>query len=140
VYAAAYLRERRIVLEKGLLSEPTLLRFIFVHELFHFVWMRLGNPAREEYSCLIAHEIQRLARGELGESSLVKKTGLPKDSQRPIKAPVWRDYVCESFCDSASHLLTGALVHEGSKLGRRWTDLRRAWFEQMLRDGRGLAV
>jgi hypothetical protein len=26
-------------------------RRVFVHELFHFVWLRTGNAARREYCC-----------------------------------------------------------------------------------------
>jgi hypothetical protein len=140
VYAAAFLRQRRIVLEAGLLSDPAVLRFIFVHELFHFVWMRLGNPIRVEYSGLITHEIKRRVRGELGESSAVKKAALGKAPQHSLPAAVWREYVCESFCDSAGSLFAGPPVHEGPRLGKTWTAIRKEWFEEKLAGERRWAV
>jgi len=140
VYAAAFLRQRRIVLESGLLSDPAVLRFIFVHELFHFVWMRLSNRVRDEYSRLIAYEMERGARGELGESSAVKKAAIGKGTPSGPVTALWRDYVCESFCDSAGCLFTGAPVHESAKLGKAWTAIRRHWFECKLAGERRWAI
>lgn len=132
VYAAAFLRQRRIILEASLLSDAALLRFIFVHELFHFVWMRLGNSARAEYSRLIAREFMSRARGELGESSAVKRAALGNATQGLLQSAAWREYVCESFCDSAGFLFTGASVHDDPKLGKTWTAIRRRWFDEKL--------
>ncbi len=41
VHGGAFLRERRILFDCTRAEFPR----IFVHELFHFVWLRAGNPA-----------------------------------------------------------------------------------------------
>ncbi len=48
------------------------------------------------------------------------------------RSAVWREYVCESFCDSAGALFTGTPVHDGPKLGKTWTAIRRKWFDEKL--------
>lgn len=126
------------MLESGLLADPAALQFIFVHEVFHFVWVRLGNRSRNEYGALLSEEIAGNARGELGESSGVKKAELRK--MQKVPSVLWRDYVCESFCDSAAWVFTGASVHAGFKLGKRWTAIRRDWFGDNLADERRWAV
>jgi hypothetical protein len=134
VYAASFIRQRRIVLETGLLSSPALLRFIFVHELFHFAWVRLGNRRRDEYSSLLLREIEANARGELGESSAVKKAELRLQTDFCLGSRIWRDYVCESFCDSAGSIFTEGPLHKGFELGKSWAALRREWFLRNLAD------
>ena len=128
VFAASFIRQRRIVLETGLRSNAAVLQFIFVHEVFHFAWVRLGNPARQEYSHLLTNELRHRARGELGESSAVKKAELHTGRELSSSSKLWRDYVCESFCDSAACLFVGGPVHDGARLGKRWSALRRDWF------------
>ena len=140
VYAATFIRQRRIVLETTLLSTPAVLRFIFAHELFHFAWVRLGNKKRAEYSCLLVHEMEQRARGELGESAAVKKAELRDQPEISPGGPLWRDYVCESFCDSAACIFGEGSVHEGVKLAKTWTVMRRDWFLQSLADGRRWAL
>ena len=134
VYAASFIRQRRIVIEQDLLSSPAVLRFIFVHELFHFVWVRLGNTRRGEYSRLLMAELAGKARGELGESSAVKKAELQLDHELSPGSKLWRDYACESFCDSAASIFTEGPVHEGARLGKAWSKLRRQWLLQKLAD------
>jgi hypothetical protein len=73
VYAAAFIRERRIVLETDLARDPGCLRAIVVHEAFHFVWARLGNHRRRSFESLLQMEASGHARGELGESAAVAK-------------------------------------------------------------------
>lgn len=140
VYAASFIRQRRIVLETGLLSTPAALRFIFVHELFHFAWLRLGNTRRAEYSTLLTRELDGKARGELGESSAVKKAEVRFERNICPQSQVWRDYLCESFCDSAACLFGGGPVHDGVKLANTWTVLRRDWFLQSLAEKRSWPV
>src|SRR5689334_19164658 len=53
VYAASFVRERRIVLGTELFRSQALLRLILVHEVFHFAWPRLSNAARAEYIALL---------------------------------------------------------------------------------------
>jgi len=59
-----------------------------------------------------------VARGELVESSSVKKT--------PACTP---DYVCESFCDTAAWLYAGVHHSPDFTLAARWRNFRRSWFE-----------
>jgi hypothetical protein len=106
------------VLETELLQTADL-PLIFLHELFHFAWARLGNAKRASYSALVAAELRRGARGELGESSAVRKQ----------LAPSTRDYVCESFCDTAAWLFVPGAQRRRVTLAPRWRKLRRAWFE-----------
>jgi len=44
----------------------------------------------------------------------------------------WREYACESFCDSAACLLGGAGDHEEFTLARRVRENRRRWFQSLL--------
>jgi hypothetical protein len=124
VHAASFVRERRIVLETELLRNPRLLRLILVHELFHFIWVRLGNARRATYAALIQAEIEAGARGELGESSETKKA-----TCGPAGTLAWRDYVCESFCDTAAFFYAGVRRHSTFTLAKRWIRRRRNWFD-----------
>lgn len=134
VHAAAFLRERRIVLEAGLLRSPRNLSRILVHELFHFVWLRLGNARRRSFGALLASEIRRRARGELGWSAQMRKTLLhPED---PVTRPRrWREYVCESFCDSAARIYSNQRRHSEYTLARLFRERRRRWFKNALSGG-----
>jgi hypothetical protein len=131
VHAAAFLRRREIVLETGLLLRPRLLRLILVHEIFHFVWLRLGNQRRAEFSAILAAERRGNARGELGESARAKKESLARgDALRNSRA--WRDYICESFCDTAAWLYSGVRQDRVVRLAKRWRDARERWFHGTL--------
>jgi hypothetical protein len=124
VHAASFIRHRHIVLESGLLRNERLLRLILIHELFHFVWVRLSNARRAEFSRLLQHEFALRARGELGESAGSKK------ATRPLSGtPAWREYVCESFCDTAAFVYCGFDRHGVFTLANRWATRRRCWFE-----------
>jgi hypothetical protein len=127
VYAASFICERRIVLEEKLLRQKRLFRLILVHELFHFVWARLGNEKRSAFSRLLAAERKARARGELGESAQVRKDLLNV-------ADCWRDYVCESFCDTAAWFYARVRKHESFTLAKRWQVRRAAWFSSRLSD------
>jgi hypothetical protein len=125
VHAASFIRERRIVVDTRLLRHPRQLRLILVHELFHFVWARLSNVKRAAFAALLETELSAGARGELGESAEVKKSARPV-----VGSTAWRDYVCESFCDTAACIYAGLKAHPAFTLGKRWTARRRAWFNQ----------
>lgn len=129
VYAAAFLRRREIMLRTELLAQPNFFRFILVHELFHFVWLRLGNRRRAEFADLIRCERACRSRGELGESSALKRECLPGNSN------AWRDYLCEAFCDTAAWLYSGVRRHSAFTLAKRWRHRRIAWFEAAFRAG-----
>jgi len=126
VHAATFIRERRIVLESRLLHSPKQLRLILIHELFHFVWARLNNRSRNEYAALLQNERRLAAHGELGESSSVKKESLDRNVRR------WREYVCESFCDTAAWLHAGVPECEHYTLATRFRQRRAAWFNTTL--------
>ena len=59
VHAGSFLRRRRIVLDAALKAKPRELARILTHELFHFAWLRLGNPKRREFEDLLRGEIRR---------------------------------------------------------------------------------
>ena len=126
VHAGSFIRKREIVLESELRDEPEELARIFVHELFHFVWVRLGNPRRESYERMISNEIVRRARGELGWSAQERKSRL---NSALINA-AWKAYVCESFCDTAAFLYSGCNSHEEFTLAERWRQKRVRWFDE----------
>ena len=123
VHAASFIRRRRIVLESRLLRSRRLFRLILLHEIFHFVWTRFGNSTRASFSDLLEDEFAAGARGELGESALTKKERRPLPGTR-----AWRDYVCESFCDTAAFLYSGFKTHPAFTLRNRWISRRRSWF------------
>jgi hypothetical protein len=118
VHAASFIRRREIILESELLTKPAL-PHIVVHEIFHFVWARLSNATRASFSALLAEELRGHARGELGESAAVRKQ-IDKHS---------RDYVCESFCDTAAWLYAARGTRRTATLAERWRTRRRLWFE-----------
>jgi hypothetical protein len=131
VHAGAFPRRREIVLGSELLGEPRELGRILLHELFHFVWLRAGGPLRRSWEAVLEAEQRRRARGELGWSSEGRKSQLtPKDCERRSRR--WREYACESFCDSAAWLLGGISEHEEFTLARRFREVRRLWFEALL--------
>ena len=110
-HAATYLRERRMVIEEALMADPEDFARIFVHELFHFVWLRLGNVKRRSYERLLARELRRRAVGELGWSAEWRK-GLLARRDRILRTRRWREYCCESFCDTAAWLYAGVAGHD----------------------------
>ena len=127
VHAATFLRRRRIVLDTELPGDPRELARILIHEIFHFVWLRLGNARRGSFDTLLAAELRRRARGELGWSAELRKGKLtPVD--REIRTRRWREYVCESFCDSAAWLFSSAGRHAEFTLAGEFRRKRRQWF------------
>lgn len=134
MYAAAFIRERRIVLESTLRSRK--LRFILAHELFHFVWARLGNALRRAFAELLIKELQEGARGELGESAEVKKQKVVSGKRWKTMDRLWRDYACESFCDTAAWLYSGRVEAPEYQLANRWKARRRGWFHSVFEQSR----
>jgi hypothetical protein len=131
VHAAGFLRGRRVVLDEALRRRPGELSRILIHELFHFVWLRAGNPARRSWERLLAGEADRGARGELGWSAERNKLELaPRD--RRLRTRAWREYVCESFCDSAAWMWSRRSGHSEYTLAPRYRRKRREWFLDFL--------
>ncbi len=127
VHAGSFLRRREIVLDSALLARPPEMLRILTHELYHFVWLRLGNAARRSYEDLVAGECRGGMRGELGWSSQWRKDALSL-RDRTQRTRRWREYVCESFCDTASWLIGGTGRHPEYTLERPARERRRAWF------------
>lgn len=125
VHAASFIRDRRIVVGSCLLDDPREFRLILIHELFHFVWARVGNRKRAEFGRILEDERNAHARGELGESAALKK------SARPLPGSfAWRDYACESFCDTAAFVYAGFDTHPNFTLAKGWTRRRQRWFSE----------
>jgi len=124
VHAGAFLRERRIALDCAAAE----FRRILTHELFHFVWWRAGNPARRSFERLLEREWRADARGELGWSAEWRKLALREGDLRR-RTRRWREYCCESFCDTAAWLYGDAPWHKEWTLPRRFRPARRAWLE-----------
>ena len=121
MFAGSFLRKREIVLDSALLGDADERARILVHELFHFVWLRLGNADRASWGAVLEIERGSRARGELGWSSQWRKQALP--------GGLWRDYVCESFCDTAAWMYAELQNHAEFTLAARWCQKRKQWFE-----------
>jgi hypothetical protein len=131
IHAGAYLRRRRLVVDRLLLEQPGELARILVHEIGHFVWLRLGNRLRRSYEELVRHEFDQRARGELGWSSELRKTAITNlDIESQTRN--WRSYLCESFCDTLAWRYCGLRKHAEFTLSTRCRKWRRDWLEDTL--------
>jgi len=128
VYAGTFIRKRRMVLDLELAGKPKELVRILAHELFHFVWTRLGNQRRRSYEELLQRERGQHARGELGWSAESRKSILTHHPPPTSHNPLYRDYVCESFCDTAAWLYSGIARHPEFTLAQRHRKRRAEWF------------
>lgn len=131
VFAGSFIRKREIILDQELERQPRELARILVHELFHFAWVRLGNPARRSYEEIVRREWKQRARGELGWSAELRKNALSR-SPRPHPL-LWRDYLCESFCDTAAWFYSGVRRHPEYTLAARHRARRAEWFHAAFR-------
>jgi len=131
VHAGTFVRERRMAFHCSRKEFPR----IFVHELFHFIWARLGNPARRSYERLVNGEWQAGARGELGWSAEWRKRALAAGDVQS-RSRRWREYCCESFCDTAAWLYSGVRRHHEFTLTCGCRARRRTWFAQRIESGR----
>jgi hypothetical protein len=130
VHAGTFLRERRIVFDCAAREFAR----IFIHELFHFVWWKAGNPARRSFERLLAGEWKAGARGELGWSAEWRKDALRAADVRG-RSRRWREYCAESFCDTAAWLYSGCRRHAEFTLERRFRAGRRACLERFVNRG-----
>lgn len=129
MHAASFVPRRQIVIDQPLLERPRELARILYHEVFHFVWARLGNPLRQSYEEMLRREWAEGARGELGWSAEMRKLALAEGKPWAARGRRWADYVCESFCDSAAWFcLSGRGRHEEWTLKPRFRQRRRRWF------------
>jgi len=115
--AGADIRRRVIYLHPSLKRRAAEYRRILTHEMFHFVWVRLGNPKRAAWRDLLRAELAANARGELGWSSEWRKAELPAR---------FDEYTCEAFCDTAAWVFAGGESEEYT-LAPKWRERRRAW-------------
>ena len=108
-HAASFLPERYIVLHASLFRKRVELGRILYHELCHFLWPRLGNPRRALFAALLQKEIEQGMGGELGYSSEWRKEALLARKQTGVRIVPrkWREYACESFCDTGAYVLLG---------------------------------
>lgn len=127
VHAGSFLRERRIAVNCSEREFPR----IFVHEVFHFVWLRLGNAARRSFEELVEAELVAGARGELGWSAEWRKLEIDAHD-RTARTRRWREYCCEAFCDTAAWRYAGLSSHPEFTLAERYRSRRRRWLEQNL--------
>ena len=133
VFAGSFIRKREIILDQELARQPRELARILVHEVFHFAWVRLGNPARRSYEDLLRQEWKQRARGELGWSAELRKIALSQSSL--AHNPLWREYLCESFCDTAAWLFSGVRRHPEYTLAARYRARRAEWFRDAFAGG-----
>jgi len=129
--AASHTRRRVILLDSELLETRGEFERILVHEIFHFVWVRLSNSVRRSWEKVLATEIEEGAAGELGWSAEWRKMKLSKSAPRR-RTVAWRRYACESFCDTAAWLYSGLARHEDFTLPTARRRLRREWFNRNL--------
>ncbi|MCL4401172.1 MAG: hypothetical protein M1436_00710 [Acidobacteria bacterium] len=127
VHGGAFLRERRITFAAELRHNAREFARIFVHELFHFAWVRLGNPARRSWERVLAREFASGAAGELGWSAEWRKAEVTA-RDRVLRTRRWREYCCESFCDSAAWLFAGLRSHPEWTLEAVFRARRSRWF------------
>lgn len=131
VHAGSFLHKRKIILETELLRTPHRLARIFVHEVFHFVWWKLGPDRRAEYASLIAREIRTGVEGELGWSAECRKKQLTSQDVR-LRSARWKLYVCESFCDTAAWMFGGRRRYAEATLPFEQREQRKRWIAHAL--------
>ena len=124
IHAASFLRQRQIVFDTQLKQDPQELSRIYAHELAHFAWVRLGNARRRSWEALLDGEGMG---GELGWSAEWRKQALSAADRRR-RTRRWREYVCESFCDTAAWLFSDARRSGEFTLPVRARRARRRWF------------
>jgi len=115
---------RLVLLDSEVLEQRGDFERILVHEIFHFAWLRLGNKKRRAFEQLVSHEIKNGARGELGWSAESRRRKLTlRDRQNRTRR--WREYCCESFCDTGAWLYSGVRKHDEFTLALRLRKARR---------------
>ncbi len=134
-HAATFLSERRMVFEEALMADADDFARVFTHELFHFAWLRLGNGKRRAYERVVGQEIRERVRGELGWSAEWRKKGLT-ERDRAARTRRWREYCCESFCDTAAWRYAGVKRHKEFTLLAAARVKRAGWFADAGLDAR----
>ena len=130
VHAGGFLRRREIVVDNALQHNGSELARILAHELFHFVWLRLGNSQRQNWEQVLYGELARRARGELGWSAEWRKLRLTV-ADASGRSRRWREYACESFCDTAAWVYAVDGGHPEFTLREQFQGTRRDWFDAL---------
>ena len=131
IHGAAFLRARQMAFD----CTPSEFPRIFIHELFHFVWLRAGNPLRRSFEDVLRREWRAGHPGEFGWSSEWRKREL-RPSDIRLRSRRWREYCCESFCDTAAWMYSGIGRHPEFTLAAVPRRTRREWFEGAFASGR----
>lgn len=137
--AGASIPGRKILLDSAVFARRGDFERILIHELFHFAWVRLGNPKRFAWEQVLALELRAKVAGELGWSAEWRKQALARDDVRR-RTPRWRRYACESFCDTAAWMFAGLRAHDEFTLPAAARLPRRRWFMEQLPSGRSASV
>lgn len=124
VHAASYPKRNELVLDAALRENRGELQRVLLHELAHFLWYRLSNPVRWSYEALLGRE---RGRGEAGWSA-ERFRARCQPSHRASRARLWREYICESFCDTAAWWFSGEAAHPECTLTESQKKARRHWF------------
>lgn len=124
-HAATSISQRFIVLDPSLKNQRREHRRILYHEYFHFAWVRLGNQRRRAWEMHLANEWKSGGRGEAGWSAEWRKQKLTADDVT-MRTRRWREYCCESFCDTAAWIVGG--VDSEVTLARTRRRARMVWF------------
>jgi hypothetical protein len=132
--AATSIPRRVIFLDAEVLDRAGEFERILVHELFHFVWVRLSNQTRRGWEAVLVSELADRAGGELGWSAEWRKRKLRR-ADICGRSPAWRRYACESFCDTSAWLYSGLRRHDEFTLSGPMRQLRKRWFQGCV--GRG---
>ena len=125
--ASTSIPRRVILLDREVLVRTGEFERILIHEVFHFVWVRLANANRRSWERVLQKEVRARVTGELGWSAEWRKDALTiGDAAR--RSPKWRRYACESFCDSAAWLFGDLARHDEFTLAAGPRRARRQWF------------
>jgi hypothetical protein len=127
--AGASIPRRLILLDAAVFARRGEFERILIHELFHFVWVRLSNQKRLAWEQVLAGELRKRVKGELGWSAEWRKEILKRADPR-LRTPKWRRYACESFCDTAAWMFAGLRAHDEFTLVAASRRLRRRWFTE----------
>jgi hypothetical protein len=130
-YAAASISQRLIILDPSLKRSRKEHRRILLHEYFHFAWVRLGNPRRRAWEAYLESEWRSGGRGEAGWSAEWRKQKLSEEDIAK-RSRRWREYCCESFCDTAAWIKGD--VDSEVTLAQSRRRARVAWFRAYFRD------
>ena len=121
VHGGSFLRERRIALDCTRAEFPR----IFVHEVAHFIWLRLGNRARRSYEDVLRAESRR-GPGRTGlERGVAQGRALAPQESRAVPALariLLREFLRHRGV-AVRRLEAAPRVHTA----RRWR-ARRRWF------------